>query len=141
MKNFEELLKQDISQYEGRHDDFIYFAPNLYSLLVHLLDDPRLPVTLRPLISCAIAYFILPVDIISENIYGPYGYIDDIWLCAYVADHVRKNTSNENILEENWNGESPIIPFIDEVLKKEKELIGEERDKILKYTGCSQLIE
>ncbi len=29
-----------------------------------------------------IAYFTLPVDIIPEDIEGPNGYIDDIFLCA-----------------------------------------------------------
>jgi uncharacterized membrane protein YkvA (DUF1232 family) len=140
MKDFQSLLKEKISDYEGRHDDIIYLAPDFYSLLTNLLDDARLPNKMRPLLSCAIAYFILPADVISEDIYGPYGYIDDIFLSALVADAVRRETFSEHILVDNWEGETEIIPLVDEILAKESELIGDQRMKILHYTGCDQLL-
>lgn len=130
MRAFDEVLREDIAFYEGRHDDLIYLARNFYRLLTSLLDDPRWPTLLRPLISCAIAYFLLPADIISEELHGPYGYVDDIWLCAYVADTVRHELNEEAILVENWVGEAPLIPLIREVLEKEQGLIADGRDKI-----------
>ena len=141
MRAFDELLRQEIAVYEGRHDDLIYLAPDFYCLLTRLLDDPQLPVHLRPLISSAIAYFILPADIISEELHGPYGYVDDIWLCAYVADVVRRQLDDEAILVENWEGEAPLLPLIREIMDKERDLIGDERDRILWYTGCAQVVE
>ena len=140
MRAFDELLRQEIAVYEGRHDDLIYLAPDFYRLLTRLLDDPQLPLRLRPLISSAIAYFILPADIISEALHGPYGYVDDIWLCAYVADVVRRQLDDEAILAENWDGEAPLLPLIREIMDKERDLIGDERDRILWYTGCAQLV-
>lgn len=141
MKDFDQLLQQEIAVYEGRHDDLIYLAPDFYWLLTRLLDDPQLPPRLRPLIACAIAYFILPADIIPEELHGPYGYVDDIWLCAYVADVVRRDLGDEAILAENWEGEAPLMPLIAEVLDKEQDLIGDERQRILWYTGCETLLE
>jgi uncharacterized membrane protein YkvA (DUF1232 family) len=141
MKAFDELLREEIAFYEGRHDDLIYLAPDFYNLLTRLLDDPRLPTSLRPLIACAIAYFILPADVISEELYGPYGYVDDIWLCAYIADGVRHELSDDTLLVENWAGEAPLLPLLAEVLDKERELIGDERERILWYTGCAQWVE
>ncbi len=141
MRLFYEQLKQEIAAYEGRHDDLIYLAPEFYRLLTNLLDDPRLPSRLRPLVSCVIAYFILPADVVSEEIYGPYGYVDDIFLCAFAADEIRRQTGSEDILIENWEGEAAIIPLVEEILEKEKELIGEELEKILWYTGCDYLLE
>jgi uncharacterized membrane protein YkvA (DUF1232 family) len=140
MRAFDELLEAEIAQYEGRHDDLIYLAPDFYRLLTRLLDDPQLPRGLRPLISSAIAYFILPADIISEELHGPYGYVDDIWLCAYVADVVRGQLGDAAILEGNWGGEAPLLPLLDEILEKEDDLIGDQRDRILWYTGCAELI-
>jgi uncharacterized membrane protein YkvA (DUF1232 family) len=141
MKDFDALLRQEIGIYEGRHDDLIYLAPDLYRLLTRLLDDPELPARLRPLIACAIAYFILPADIIPEELLGPYGYVDDMWLCAYVADVVRREVGDEAILVENWEGEAPLLPLVAEVLAKEQELIGDERDRVLWYTGCAALLK
>jgi uncharacterized membrane protein YkvA (DUF1232 family) len=141
MKDFDILLRDEIKFYEGRHDDLIYLAPDFFRLLTRLLDDPELPVRLRPLIACAIAYFVLPADIIPEELYGPYGYVDDIWLCSYVAEIVHNEVGDDNILTENWEGEAPLMPLISEVLEKEKDLIGNERQKILWYVGCDQTMK
>jgi uncharacterized membrane protein YkvA (DUF1232 family) len=138
MKDFYLLLQDEIKTYEGRHDDLIYLAPDFYRLLTRLLDDPSLPEQLRSLIACGIAYFILPADIISEELYGPYGYVDDIWLCCYIVEIVGNEVGDDNILTENWEGEAPLIPLISEVLEKEKDLIGNERQKILWYVGINK---
>ena len=135
MKSFDQLLQEDIADYEGRHDDLIYQAPSFYRLLTRLLDDPRLPKKMRSLVLAAIAYFILPVDIIPEDLEGPYGYVDDIWLCAFVADRIRKEMGNDEILVNNWDGEGKIIPLIGEILSEWQSLIGDKKSLILDYIG------
>lgn len=135
MKSFDQLLQEDIADYEGRHDDLIYQAPAFYRLLTRLLDDPRLPRTLRPLLLAAIAYFILPVDIIPEELEGPYGYVDDIWLCAFVVDRVVKEVGTDEMLISHWDGEGAIITLLDEILAGEEELIGDKGHLIFNYIG------
>jgi uncharacterized membrane protein YkvA (DUF1232 family) len=135
MKSFDQLLQEDIADYEGRHDELIYQAPAFYRLLTRLLDDARLPKNLRPLVLAAIAYFILPVDIIPEELEGPYGYVDDIWLCAFVAERVRREVGSEEILVENWDGEAPVVGLVEEVLVEEDLVSGEERRRVLEYIG------
>lgn len=139
MKPFDELLREDITEYEGRHDQLIFQAPSFYRLLVNLLDDPALPGRLRPLVIAGIAYFILPADIVPEDIHGPYGYVDDIFLCAIVADRIRKELGPA-ILDENWDGETPVQPLIDELLAGETALVGDNRERILKYVGFEHLV-
>lgn len=140
MQFFYDLLKKDIAQYEGRHDDMIYLAPEWYRLLTNLLDNPRLPKRLKPLVSCGIAYFILPADVISEELHGPYGYIDDIFFSAYVADQVAKRAGDQQLLVEAWEGEGNITELVSEVLAKEQEFVADKKEAILEYTGCSSLI-
>lgn len=115
MKEFDELLAEDIAGYEGRHDDVIYQAPALYRLLCRFLDDPALPRRLRPLVLSAIAYFVLPADVIPEDIYGPEGYLDDIWLACHVAAIVRKEVGDDHIVHDNWDGEAEPAALIEEV--------------------------
>jgi uncharacterized membrane protein YkvA (DUF1232 family) len=141
MKDFFDKLKSDIEKYEGRHDEFIFFTPDWYKLMTNLLDDSRLPHRLKPLVSCAIAYFIIPADVISEEIYGPYGYIDDIYFCAFIAKQILLRTKDPALLVENWEGEGDILELVDETLEKEEELIGENKKLILNYTGCSELLK
>ena len=133
MKRFGSLLEEAVSGYEGKFKEIIHEAPAFYMLMVRLLDDPNLPKHLSPLAIAAIAYFIIPEekDVIPE--YGPLGYIDDIFLCAFVADRVKKEAGSEDILIRNWVSERPIVPLIKEILDREKELIGDKKDLLLKY--------
>jgi uncharacterized membrane protein YkvA (DUF1232 family) len=138
VKSFDQLLHADIADYEGRHDDLIYQAPAFYRLLTHLLDDPRLPRKLRPLVLAAIAYFILPVDIIPEELEGPYGYVDDIWLCAFVAQRVMQEIGTQEILETHWDGEGDVLRLVEEILAEETNLIGDKGALIFDYIGFDQ---
>jgi uncharacterized membrane protein YkvA (DUF1232 family) len=139
MQSFDELLEENIAGYEGRHDDLIYQAPAFYRLLTNLLDDPRLPRKLRPLVLAAIAYFILPADIIPEELEGPYGYVDDIWLCAFVADRVRREVGSDEILVTHWDGEAPIVELVAELLSQEEVLLGEKSKQVLAYIGFESI--
>jgi len=48
--------------------------------------------------------------------------IDDIFLCAFVADRVMKEVGSEAILNRNWDGKMPVVPLVKEILDREKEL-------------------
>lgn len=135
MTSFDKWLEQNIAAYEGCHDDLIFQAPALYRLLTNVLDDPRLPSRMRPMVIAAVAYFVLPYDVMPEEIYGPYGYLDDIFLCALVADRVSREAGTDEILKDNWDGSREIVPLIKGILANEKALIGDNRAKILRYLG------
>ncbi len=141
MKNFDQLIQEDITDYEGLHEELIDQAPALYRLMTHLLNDPNLPGHLRPLVITAIAYFILPADIMPEDLKGPYGYVDDIFLTAFIADHIRKELQSDEILTTNWDGNFPILTLIEKVMSEEKALIGDRRDLILWYIGFEYLLK
>ena len=139
MTSFDKWLEQDITTYEGRHDDLIFQAPALYRLMTAVLDDPRLPGRMRPIVIAAIAYFVLPYDVMPEEIYGPYGYLDDIFLCALVGDRVSREVGSDEILTDNWDGEGEITALIKEILASEAALIGDNRAKILHYLGYEHM--
>jgi uncharacterized membrane protein YkvA (DUF1232 family) len=140
VKDFYQGLREDIAEYEGKHDDWIYLAPEWYRLLTNLLDNPRLPVRLKPLVCCGIAYFILPADVIPEEVYGPYGYVDDIFFSAYVADQVARLSGDPELLRDAWEGEGEVLELVRDVLTKEKQLVEDKAELILQYTGCSNLL-
>jgi uncharacterized membrane protein YkvA (DUF1232 family) len=139
LKRFDMLLEEDVSSYKGELSDLIINAPALYRLMTRLLDDPALPRDMSQLVIAAIAYFILPEDVIPEDKYGPRGYVDDLFLCAFVADQVMRQTGSEEILVRNWDGKMPITPLIKDILHREKELLGNQKDKIMDYIGYEQL--
>ena len=133
------MLEKDISGYEGEFSQLIAEAPALYRMMTRLLDDRALPREMSPLVIAAIAYFILPEDIIPEDKYGPIGYVDDIYLCAFVANEVAKASGSPDILARNWDGNVPIAKLVREILDREKELIEDKKDRIMQYIGYDQL--
>jgi uncharacterized membrane protein YkvA (DUF1232 family) len=139
LKRFDAILEKDISGYEGEFSQLIAQAPALYRMMTKLLDDSALPRSMSPLVIAAIAYFILPEDIISEEKYGPAGYVDDIYLCAFIANEVTKESASPDILARNWDGNVPVATLVKEILDREKELIGDKKDRIMQYIGYDQL--
>ena len=139
MKRFDAILEKDISGYDGEFSQLIHQAPALYKMMTRLLDDRDLPRSMSPLVIAAIAYFILPEDIIPEEKYGPIGYVDDIYLCAFVANEVAKESASPDILARNWEGKMPVATLVKEILDREKELIGDKKDSIMQYIGYDQL--
>jgi uncharacterized membrane protein YkvA (DUF1232 family) len=139
MKRFDKLLEEEVSSYKGKNQEFIIQAPAFYRLMTRLLDDKDLPSHQSQLVIAAIAYFILPGDIVPEDKYGPLGFVDDIFLCAFVADQIRKETASDEILVRNWDGKNSIISLIKEILSGEDKLIGDKKGTILEYIGYEQL--
>ncbi len=139
MKRFDAILEKDISGYDGEFSQLIHQAPALYKMMTRLLDDRALPRSMSPLVIADIAYFILPEDIITEEKYGPIGYVDDIYLCAFVANEVAKESASPDILARNWEGKVPVATLVKEILDREKELIGDKKDSIMQYIGYDQL--
>jgi hypothetical protein len=82
MKDFDQLLQEDITGYEGPLCELISYAPAFFCLLTGLLDDPALPGRLRPWVILAIAYFTIPADNMPVDLTGPAEDADDIFLNA-----------------------------------------------------------
>jgi uncharacterized membrane protein YkvA (DUF1232 family) len=139
MKRFDKLLEEEVSSYQGENQELIKQAPALYRLMTRLLDDKDLPSHQSQLVIAAIAYFILPGDIVPEDKYGPLGFVDDIFLCAFVADQIRKETASDEILVRNWDGKNSIISLVKEILGGEDKLIGDKKGTVLEYIGYEQL--
>ena len=139
MKDFDQLIQEDIDSYEGRQDEVIHQAPALFRLLTNLLQDPNLPGRLRPLVIAAVGYFALPADIMPEDLQGPSGYLDDIFLSAFVADQIRQALGTNEILTENWDGQAPVLALIDDILSRESDLIEDRRELIFWYIGYEYL--
>lgn len=138
MRKFDRLLEEEISGYHGKHEEIIRQAPALYRLMTRLLDDPAFPSHLSQLVIAAIAYFILPRDVIPEDEYGSLGFVDDLFLCAFVADTVQREAGSD-ILIRNWDGEMAVVPLVAKILESEEELIGRKKGEILDCIGYEQL--
>ena len=131
-KDFYDTLLENLDSYDGEYESFINYGPNLFKLLCDLLNC-EIDSSLRLPICGAIAYYVTPDDVISEQVYGPYGYIDDI----YLACHVLKIVASEHgydFLQKNSNFE--VEPIVKECENKSLEILNDEEVKrIIAYIG------
>ncbi|MFZ0390036.1 MAG: DUF1232 domain-containing protein [Calditrichia bacterium] len=103
--------------------DIILLAPDIFHLLTRLMMDPDVPAGKKAKISGAIAYFILPFDIIPEAFFGPVGYLDDIALAAFVLNDLINNVDAQ-IVRRNWAGEQDILSVVKTILVNADQMVG-----------------
>ena len=132
-KDFYDTLCENLETYTGEYESFIDYGPILFKLLCNLLncDVDR---SLKLPICGAIAYYVTPEDVIPENVYGPYGYIDDIYLSSYVLKMVASVHGYELIQAASDVGD--IEDVINECEAKSLEILRDSEVKsILEYIG------
>lgn len=131
-KDYYDTLVENLETYSGEYESFIDYGPELFKLLCSLLNCD-IDKSLRLPICGAIAYYVTPDDIIPENVYGPYGYIDDIFLSSYVLRLVAKKHGWEVIQEIS---SSDIENIVSECESKSREILSDEEiKKIMDYIG------
>jgi uncharacterized membrane protein YkvA (DUF1232 family) len=134
-KTYYEFFKAELEKYRGDYEDYIFYLPELFSLLCELLNsDVDKPDRLR--ISAALGYFVAPKDVIHEEIYGPAGYIDDIFLCCYTLNKLQKKYGMD-MIKKYWYYKEDYEKVFDECYTISSRFIDDEnlKDSILKFVG------
>ena len=133
-KDFYDTLIENLEGYEGEYAYFINCGPNLFNLLCDLLSQKEINREMRLEISAAIAYYVAPDDIIPEEIYGPYGYIDDIFVSVYVLRKVAKEFGYD-FLQNFWNHDTNVKEVMDDCYDNSLDLLEDKVHAVLSYVG------
>lgn len=128
--DFYEQLREKITKWaeekggaKGRNvAEILLLAPDLFILLVRLVQDPRTPTRQKALLGVGIAYFISPIDFMPEAILGPIGYLDDIVLSVFVINQILN--SDRQLVLENWSGRGDVLTIVQDVTAKAEDLVG-----------------
>lgn len=136
-KDFYDIIKENLESYDEEYDDFINYGPDFFKLLIESLNDKKMKSKLRLRVSAALAYYVAPFDIIPETIYGPYGYIDDIFICLYVLKDIERELGYE-FLEDLWENERSLNEVMDECYSKSKAIVDDKIDYMLEYVGLKE---
>lgn len=129
-----QLLREHVSRYAGWFREVVLLAPVYAMLMFHLMNDPRLSRQHRLLVDAAIAYLVSPRDVIPEDEVGPYGYLDDIFCCAYVTNRIAEDLGWD-VIEEGWTGEGSAHAISSQLLAREQELLGQSGEDVLRFAG------
>ena len=131
-EGFIESLIEQIQYYDGEKKEIILLAPELFKLMTNLLKDERTPPEAQSLINGAIAYFVAPYDGLPEEVHGPLGFMDDIFVCLYVLKKLM-NFVDWELLIENWEGVESIRTVVDNVYPEVKEYVRGAAEHIVNY--------
>ena len=115
----------------GKTAEFLMLVPDMFMLLWRLTTDSRVRGKDKLLLGSAVAYFILPFDLIPEAIVGPLGYMDDLVFAAYVLNKILNDT-DAAILREHWSGNGDVLEAIQRVLNAADTLVETNVTKRLK---------
>ena len=127
-------LSEQVAKYAGTLRDVIILAPVYGMLMFTLMKDPRLSREQRLWVDAAIAYLVSPDDVIPEDEVGPYGYLDDVFCCAYVTNRIGEELGWD-VVEEHWTGDLSAHEVSRSLLEREQELLGDAGDDILRFAG------
>ncbi len=114
----------------GRMQDLLFFAPDVFMLLFRLTRDARVMGKDKVLLGSALAYFILPLDLMPEFL-GPVGFIDDLLFGVYVLNRVVAD-SDEQVLRDHWSGKGDVLEMIRRVMKAADGLVASDVLKSIK---------
>lgn len=134
-KGYYHFLKDEMNRFRGEFDDFILHIPNFFRLLSNLLNED-IDKEDRKKVNCALGYFVAPNDVIPEEIYGPLGYVDDMFLCCLVLKEL-KEKHGPKLLQSCWESDEDFEKVLDYSYERSKEEIEKKelKDEILEYSG------
>lgn len=103
--------------------EYLLLVPDIFYLLVKLLQDPDVPQNKKLKLVTAIAYFISPIDVLPEALLGPIGYLDDLGIAAYILNDLL-NYVDPQVVKRNWVGDTDILITIKKILINVDKIIG-----------------
>lgn len=101
----------------------LLLVPDVFVLLLRLLLDRETPSETRALIGGALAYFVLPVDLLPEAFVGVGGFLDDLVLSSVVLSSVLSPELEENA-RRYWSGSQEVRRTLTDVVQSADTLLG-----------------
>ena len=106
-----------------RFADRLLLLPDFVHLVIRLGLDRRVPGELRTQAAAALAYVVLPFDLMPEGVIGPLGFADDLLLMVLVIRKLLASVPSEVVLS-HWAGPVDLLRTIQGLLAIAEEMIG-----------------
>lgn len=127
---YDRLRERVVAGVEGRGGRWaegtvraLMLVPDVFILLVRLAMDKEVPAQARMLIGGALAYFVLPVDLLPEALVGIGGFVDDLVLATAVLAQAFSGEL-EPYARKHWSGSEDLRVVIQDVTYAAENLLG-----------------
>lgn len=101
----------------------LLLVPDVFMLLARLTLDPEVPARQRALFGGALAYLILPADLLPELVVGPVGYLEDLTLAAGILAEALAGPM-EQVARRHWSGSEQLRVVLRDVTTGAHALLG-----------------
>jgi uncharacterized membrane protein YkvA (DUF1232 family) len=101
----------------------LLLVPDVFILLVRLTLDKNVPGPTRAMIGGALAYFVLPADLLPEAILGGAGYMEDLVLAAAVLSQAFGGEL-EPYARRHWSGPEDLRVVLRDLTQTGQALLG-----------------
>jgi uncharacterized membrane protein YkvA (DUF1232 family) len=101
----------------------LLLVPDVFMLLVRLALDKEVPASARAMIGGALAYFVLPIDLLPEALVGAGGFLDDLVLATAVLAHTFSGEL-EPYARKHWSGPEDLRKVLSDVAAAAEALLG-----------------
>jgi uncharacterized membrane protein YkvA (DUF1232 family) len=102
----------------------LLLVPDVFILLVRLMLDKKVPGGTRAMIGGALAYFLLPADLLPEMILGGAGFLDDLVLAAAVLSQAFGGDL-EPYARKHWSGAEDLRVVLKDISETAQSLLGQ----------------
>lgn len=102
----------------------LLLVPDVFMLLVRLALDKEVPGSARAMIGGALAYFILPIDLLPEALLGGAGFIDDLVLATAVLAQAFGGDL-EPYARKHWSGSEDLRVVVRDITETAQSLLGQ----------------
>lgn len=130
MKTYSDFLREELDNFSGDFELFVLYVPDFFDVLCKILEEDISKEEKR-IINSALAYFVLPNDVIPDDLYGPFGYVDDTYVCTLAIKKVIEK-QGIGIAEKYWSNSDDF--------KEALEISYNKSLKILEEKGITQQV-
>ena len=102
----------------------LLLVPDVFILLGRLALDKNVPASTRAMIGGALAYFILPVDLLPEALLGGAGFLDDLVLATAVLSQAFGGDL-EPYARKHWSGSEDLRVVLRDISETAQSLLGQ----------------
>jgi uncharacterized membrane protein YkvA (DUF1232 family) len=120
-------------------DSTLLHFPELVKLLCDILDTDVVDRESRVMITSALGYLLAPDDVLPEDAYGVYGYMDDMYVTCVVLSNLKQKYPS--IVSELWlkNNNDSFDTVLDLCTFRSEKFLDEKnlKSRVLRYCGLA----
>ena len=127
-------LREFSGGYRGQRERVILRVADVFDFYARLYANPEVIGDSRRLVAAVLAYFVVPEDVLPEEVLGPWGMLDDLYVAAHVYRTIRKDVG-ERCLDDAWVCDDDLATVMKEIYGQSRAALGKQRKEVLRMAG------